>query len=211
MKKLFLLSFATLMLTSCGFVNAIKENDGGKTESSDNPSEVQLPSIESLNSKYNGFEVHYTTTNTNAYIGAKGDLYWVYVTDYDNPDDIQSNSIISEKVGSEWINYYYTSNDKFETYGTSKDTCVAGNTANVYYIQYMLNSLDSYSSTSVTLKGEAAYCYQIGFGTMNVYVNVTDGYTMQVTYSGDNSDQSIMFSEVRKGSAVEAPEYKENE
>ena len=198
-----------VMLTGCGSPNDQRPNDN--TKSGDDVGEItesDYPTIESLNAKYNGFEIHYTSTESHVYVGGKGDVYWVFITSYENPDEIQESSVISEKNGSEWINYYYSdSAEKFETYGSAKDKSVAAEYGNIYYLQLMLAALSTTKPTTTTLKGEQALCYSMGMGTRNIYVSAVDGYTMQITY-GDDVGQSMVFSEVLKGNDVYAPDYK---
>lgn len=202
MKKIFLLAMSALMLVGCGPSNSAKDDDnqGDETE------ERQLPTIEGLNAKYNGFEIHYTNVGSSIYVGGKNDVYWVYAVDYDDPTIIKGSTVISEKNGSEWINYYY-SGGEFVTYGTSKDKAVAAETANSQYLQLMLGGLSAGTKRETTLKGENVICYSMGMGSVNVYVNATDGYTMQTTY-GDETNASLMFSEVNKGNSVDIPQYK---
>lgn len=202
MKKIILFAMSALMLVGCGLSNSAEDDDsqGGKTE------EKQLPTIERLNAKYNGFEIHYTNVGSSIYVGGKNDVYWVYAVDYDDPTIIKESSVISEKNGSEWINYYY-SGGEFVTYGTSKDRAVAAETANSQYLQLMLGGLSAGTKSETTLKGENVICYSMGMGSVNVYVNATDGYTMQTTY-GDETNASLVFSEVNKGNSVDIPQYK---
>lgn len=202
MKKIILFAMSALMLVGCGLSNSAENDDsqGGKIE------EKQLPTIEGLNAKYNGFEIHYTNVGSSIYVGGKNDVYWVYAVDYDDPTIIKESSVISEKNGSEWINYYY-SGGEFVTYGTSKDRAVAAETANSQYLQLMLGGLSAGTKSETTLKGENVICYSMGMGSVNVYVNATDGYTMQTTY-GDETNASLVFSEVNKGNSVDIPQYK---
>lgn len=202
MKKIILFAMSALMLVGCGLSNSAEDDDsqGGKIE------EKQLPTIERLNAKYNGFEIHYTNVGSSIYVGGKNDVYWVYAVDYDDPTIIKESSVISEKNGSEWINYYY-SGGEFVTYGTSKDRAVAAETANSQYLQLMLGGLSAGTKSETTLKGENVICYSMGMGSVNVYVNATDGYTMQTTY-GDETNASLVFSEVNKGNSVDIPQYK---
>lgn len=202
MKKIILFAMSALMLVGCGLSNSAEDDDsqGGKIE------EKQLPTIERLNAKYNGFEIHYTNVGSSIYVGGKNDVYWVYAVDYNDPTIIKESSVISEKNGSEWINYYY-SGGEFVTYGTSKDRAVAAETANSQYLQLMLGGLSAGTKSETTLKGENVICYSMGMGSVNVYVNATDGYTMQTTY-GDETNASLMFSEVNKGNSVDIPQYK---
>lgn len=206
MKKIILFAMSALLLVGCNPSNSKEDDDDQGSESE----ETQLPTIEKLNAKYNGFEIHYTNVNSSIYVGGKNDVYWVYMVDYDDPKVIKDSSIISEKNGSEWINYYYDDSlEKFETHGIAKDKSVAAEYGNTYYLQLMLGGLSAGTKKETTLKGENVFCYTLGMGSLNVYVNATDGYTMQTSYGDEtHAEANIVFSEVTKGSSVEIPEYK---
>lgn len=206
MKKTLLLCLSAFILTGCGALDALKDLTGGTTGGSETgenngdgtSQQAELPTIESLYKKYSGFEVTYTTNETRIYVGAQNDMYWLYIVDYDTYETL-SSTIVSVKDGNEWINYNYVSGE-YVTYGRNKDTNMAAQSINTYYLQFMQANIGDTKGYSSKLRREDAIKYTFNYGEIALYVHATDGYTMEVDFG--NEQQGFVFYETRKGESV---------
>lgn len=211
-RNVFLVLSAAFLLTSCNFLDQIKDlagEDGESNNQSGEKTEAKLPDLVSLGNKYNGFAISYTLGDKTVNFGAKEGVYWDHEYYTEDSSSIV-NSVISFKIGNEYDNYISTDGTSYLKINTNTNS-PAIETANYHYLTYMQTGemLDDITPTKYTLKGVSCNKYVLSAGYCTVYVSDEYGVTMQVEFSTSESSR-LSFVSIAVGNAVTVPEYSKN-
>lgn len=201
------------LLSGCnpiGSIGGLGGNNGGGNNGGGNGSSTALKetSIETLKQKYNGFEITYRFANRDICVGAKDNMYWSLVTDFDGNLSSDGTCVTIVENGQK-VNNCYDENDQSYIQIPAEDNQAA--TSADSFLNWLITDVDESYTKSVNVNynetyGEPATRYLSGDGFVAITVSNTDGYVLSYKNTLPEGEKaSFAVRSIVKGNDIELP------